>query len=151
MDSRTTTNAFGSEASPTVLTGSYVAGQPIRLASSYQLGLDVAYAMGAAESGNSIQLKVEVANPLDDDNDGAAKPADTEWYQLVSTSASGGTVTVTKAEYTFSAVAAAEAYDYFHISLPNDSQWVKVSCKETGIAANGGSAYVKLVRSIDNS
>ncbi|MFQ5493572.1 MAG: hypothetical protein ACE5DX_05440 [Candidatus Dojkabacteria bacterium] len=115
----------------------------IRVHNASQILLDVEYTMGAAEAGNSVELKVEFSNL--DTNPVTRTPASTEWYQEAMETAVGGTVTVNLVERTFDAVSAAATYDRFEVAIPNAAQYVRVSIKETGVAANKGSASVKLV------
>jgi len=136
--------AVGTADTPYTLTGSYVAGNPMKIESNYQLALDVAYTMGATETANSVELKVEFASTDTD-------PSATDWYQEVSQAISSGTATVSLKEYTFTAVSAAGTYDKFHLSIPVDAKWFRVSAKETGIASNGGSLTVIATISEDNS
>lgn len=92
--------------------------------------------MGAAETSNSIQIKVQ-ASPTEIALDSVL------WGRLTTTAASSGTVTHTNREDTFSAVSSAGTYDVFPIEITDlNTSYIKVSVKETGIAANGGSCYV---------
>lgn len=127
----------GTEDTPVTLTGSYVEGTPVFVGEAEQIGLDVAYTMGSGESGNSVELRVEFSG------DNSTGSAPTEWYQEVTESVASGTITETLAERTFSAVSAAGTYDRFRIPLPIDAKWIRISVKETGIAANGGLITIK--------
>lgn len=133
----------GTEDTPVTLTGSYQAGNAYFVGEAEQLALDVAYTMGTAESGNSLEVKIEFSP-----NKGGDTPGSDDWYREVTESVSSGTITESLAERTFSAVSAAGTYDRFHLSIPLDAMWVRVSVKETGIAANGGSVTVKAVTTI---
>lgn len=115
----------------------------VPIASGYQVALDVAYTMGATETSNSIQLIVEFASPVTEDDN--AVIASTEWYRQTAESVSGGTSTVTLKEYSFAATVAAGTYDRFHLSFPVDAKFMRISAKETGVTSNAGSATIKFV------
>jgi hypothetical protein len=98
--------------------------------------------MGAAETGNSIEIRVRFASPL-----AQKAPTSTDWYQQVSESTSSGATTISLQEYTFDSTQSAGTYDRFHIDIPVDSKFMEVAIKETGISSNGGSASVKVILS----
>lgn len=123
------------------LTGSYQASDPFFVGEATQVNLGIEYAMGTAESGNSIEVKLEFAYV---DSAGSA-PASTDYFQEITESASSGTITMSLAERTFSAVSAAGTFDRFDIPVPMGAKWIKVSVKETGIASNGGSCKVRAI------
>lgn len=131
-------NVLGSATTPVTLTGTYTDNDvvvPIGYAD--QVTLYIGYTMGAAESGNSIQVKIDFA-------DRNLDVSSTEWARSSSEADSSGTITLTLQERTFSAVAAAGTYDVFRIKLTDvNDKYMRVSVKETGIAANGGSCYVR--------
>jgi len=116
------------------LTSSYVAGTVVDLYGVRQTTLEVAYTQGAGESGNSIQIKIE----LSDDG--------TNWYQEVSTSTSGNTSILRLHEYTFNAVSPAGTYDRFALPIPLGVRYVRISIKESGVTTNFGLASMKLVK-----
>ncbi len=93
------------------------------------MNLDVLYTMGATESTNSIELKVE------------GSPDGTNWYRLPNESVSSGTSTLTAREFTFVGTNA----DAATISIGIDIfyKFIKVSAKETGVASNAGTVYVE--------
>lgn len=129
------------------LTGSYVASSAVKIGKANQVTLDVAYTMGTAETLNSIEIKVEFANPVL-----LNEPVTTDWHQEAAESVSGGTSTVSLFERTFTATQAAGTYDRFQIAIPVSSKFFRVSVKETGIAANGGTVTVKAIinENVDN-
>jgi hypothetical protein len=94
-----------------------------------KMNLDVLYTMGATESTNSIELKVE------------GSPDGTNWYRLPNESVSSGTSTLTAREFTFVGTNA----DAATISIGIDIfyKFIKVSAKETGVASNAGTVYVE--------
>jgi hypothetical protein len=94
-----------------------------------KLNLDVLYTMGATESSNSIELKVE------------GSPDGTNFYRIANEAVSGGTSTLTAREFTFVGVNAAAAT--ISIGLDIFYKYVKVSAKETGVASNAGTAYIE--------
>jgi len=91
--------------------------------------LDVLYTVGTAETNNSVEIKVE------DSLDG------TNFYRLTNESSSAGTSTLTAREFTFvGASAGAYAFSYrLDITYP----FIKISCKESGVAANAGTVYIE--------
>jgi hypothetical protein len=114
-----------------VLTNSYVAGTVISILDCTQATLLVRYKMGATESGNSLQIKIEFSN----DN--------SAYYQECTEEAAAGIITISLAEYTFPAVAAAETYDNIRIPIQVMDRFVRVSAKETGVAVNYGTCEIK--------
>ena len=112
------------------LTASYV-GTVVPIGSENQLTLLVAYTMGATESSNSVEIKLEFS----DDN--------STWYQETQSSLSGGTDTLVLLEHSFAATQSAGTYDYFHFTTPINAKYVKVSVKETGKASNFGTCAIK--------
>ena len=93
-----------------------------------KLNLDIVYTMGATESSNSIEIKIE------DSPDG------TNHYNIANDSTSAGTSTLTLREFTYVGVNAAAS----SISLGLDIfyQNLKVSIKETGVVSNKGTIFV---------
>ena len=124
---------IGTAAIPITLAAAYADAKSGRMpiADANNLTLYVGYTMGTAEDTNSIQLKIEFSD------DG------TTWYRKTNEADSTGTTTDTLQEYTFAATGAAATYDYFRIPVINLSdKHIKVSVKETGIAANGGKCFI---------
>jgi len=141
--------ALGTTASPITLTAAYSGNvsSAIKMDGADAVSLDVGYTMGTAETANSIQLKVEYADPTN------GAPASTDWMQEGNEATSGATTTVTLGERTFTATVAAATYDYFTVSLPLAAKhkYIRVSAKETGIAANGGSAVIRVILAENNN
>jgi hypothetical protein len=83
--------------------------------------------MGATESSNSIEIKIE------------SSPDGVNWYRLPTDTTSGATSTLAAREFTFVGTNAAAAT----ISIPLEIQYkyMKVSAKETGVASNKGTIY----------
>lgn len=94
-----------------------------------KLNLDVLYTMGSAETSNSIELRLECS------------PDGTNWYRLPNDSTSAGTSTLTAREFTFVGTNAAAAT--ISIGLDIFYKWMKLSVKESGVAANAGTVYVE--------
>lgn len=110
-----------------------------------KLYLEVEYTMGATETSNSIEVKVEFADPLV----GPAVTAD--WYRTTNEADSTATTALYLQEYSFEAASAAGTYDRFIIDLTKTlknigHKYIRVSVKETGKATNFGSTSVKLVK-----
>lgn len=99
-----------------------------------RMSLDFVYTMGAAETSNSVEIKIE-GSP-----DGGLN-----WYQLVNDSTSGATSTLTKREFLH--VGTNGAASKFNIILDIAYRKVRVSGKETGVAANKGNLYAEVTLS----
>jgi len=89
---------------------------------------DILYTMGATETSNSIELRIEGSS------DG------TNWYRLANESVSAGTSTLTRREFTYVGVDAAATT--ISIGLDIFYKYLKVSVKETGKVTNFGTVYI---------
>lgn len=94
-----------------------------------KLNLDALYTMGAAETSNSIELRIDAST------DG------TNFYRIPNESVSGGTSTLTAREFTFVGTNAAAAT--ISIGLDIFYKYMRVSVKETGVASNAGTIYIE--------
>lgn len=94
-----------------------------------KLNLDVLYTMGATETTNSIELRME------------GSPDGTNFYRIPNESVTGGTSTLTAREFTFVGTNAAAAT--ISIGLDIFYKYVKISVKETGVVTNFGTVYVE--------
>ncbi len=94
----------------------------------------VNYTMGASESSNSIEVKVEWS------------PDATNFYRLMNDSTSAGTSTLTVREFTYVGVNAAASPITFGLDIAYKDV-LKVSVKETGVATNAGSVFVEALLS----
>ncbi len=92
-----------------------------------KLNLDFLYTMGASETSNSIEWKVE------------GSPDGINFYRIANESVSGGTSTETAREFTF--VGSDGAAATISVGLDIFYEFVRVSAKETGVAANFGTVY----------
>lgn len=92
-----------------------------------KVNFDILYTMGAAETSNSIQLRVDAST------DG------TNFYRIPNESVSGGTSTLTTREFTFVGADAAAAT--ISIGLDIFYKYMRISLKETGVASNVGTIY----------
>lgn len=99
------------------------------IAGQSKLNLDVLYTMGAAETANSIEIKVECS------------PDKTNWYRIPNEAVSTTTSTIYNREFTHVGVDAAA--DPFSIGLDVFYKFIRVSCKETGVASAVGSVYIE--------
>lgn len=92
-----------------------------------KLNLDVLYTMGATETLNSIELRIE------------GSPDKTNFYRIPNESVSTGTSTLTAREFTFVGVNA----DVATISIGLDIfyKYMRISAKETGVVTNFGTVY----------
>lgn len=94
-----------------------------------KLNLDINYTMGATETANSIEVMIE------------SSPDNVNFYRIANDSTSGATSTLTAREFTFVGTNAAAAT--IGIFLDVAYKFVRVSCKESGVATNAGSVYVE--------
>ncbi len=92
-----------------------------------KVNFDILYTMGATETSNSIQMRVE------------GSPDGTNFYRIANETVSGGTSTLTAREFTFVGADAAAAT--ISIGLDIFYKYLKVSFKETGKATNFGTVY----------
>lgn len=113
------------------LTAAYVAGTVIKCGTVNHVTLGISYAMGAGETANSIEVKVEHKLYGGDG-----------YYRKVNEADSTGTTTITLKEYTFAAVSAAETADSFTLEIPVNCESLKISVKETGKATNFGTCSI---------
>lgn len=93
-----------------------------------KLNLDLLYTTGAAETDNSIQVRIE------------GSPDGVNFYRLPNDSTSAGTSTITAREFTFAGATAATAYP-ISIGIDIFYKFMRVSVKETGVASNAGTIY----------
>ena len=117
-----------------LLTDSYVAGTEVHVPDHSQATICISYAMGAAETSNAVLFKIEYSPDL----------AKTDYYQEsmmgydTVTAGSSTTSTIQTVEHSFQAEAAASSATNFVYEVPFCSSWIKVSFKESGVAANYG-------------
>lgn len=122
----------GSNRTPVTLTAAYDVAdktKSLSVGGFSKINLDVLYTMDAAETGNSIQARVEVSS------DGV------NWYRIANESVTGGTSTLDAREFTFLGTDGTSAT--FSIGLDIFYKYVKVSVKETGVVTNFGTVYVE--------
>lgn len=119
------TSAYRTEnlALPTVTTKTF------RTAGFTKLDLAVSYTMGAGETGNSIQLKVEQS------------PDGINFYRIPNETVSTGTSTLAAREFTFVGANAANAT--ISIGLDIFYRYMRVSAKETIGSTTYGTTYVE--------
>jgi len=94
-----------------------------------KLNIDVLYTMGATETANSIEIKIE------------GSPDGTNFYRIPNDSTSAGTSTLTAREFTFVGTNAAAAT--ISVGLDIFYKYVKVWGKETGKVTNFGTVYAE--------
>jgi len=94
-----------------------------------KMNLDIVYKMGATETSNSIEVKIEVS------------PDGTNFFRIPNDATSGGTSTITAREFTFVGTNAAAANIAIGIDL--FYKYVRVSIKETGVGSNKGTVSVE--------
>ena len=116
------TNAYQAESGFTKPTKAFAIG------GYSKLDIALLYTTGAAETSNSIEVKIE------------ASPDGTNYYRIPNDSTSTGTSTITAREFTYVGAAAATAYP-ISISLDIFYKNIKVSIKESGVASNAGTIH----------
>lgn len=94
-----------------------------------KLNLDCLYTMGATETLNSIELRVE------------GSPDGTNFYRIPNESISSGTSTLTRREFTYVGVDAAATT--ISVGIDIFYKYVRVSVKETGKVTNFGTIYIE--------
>lgn len=94
-----------------------------------KLNIDLLYTMGATETSNSIEVRIE------------GSPDGTNFYRIPNDTTSGGTSTLTAREFTFVGTNAADAT--ISIGLDIFYKYIKVSVKETGVVTNYGTIYAE--------
>lgn len=115
---------------PATLTSLYTGNtKTFKVAGYSKLDLAILYTMGAAETLNSIEVQVEQS------------PDGVNFYRIPNESVTGGVSTLTAREFTFVGTNAAAAS--ISIGLDIFYKFIKVSLKETGVAANAGTAYLE--------
>ena len=92
-----------------------------------KLALGIIYTMGAAETTNSIEVRIEQS------------PDKVNWYRIMNDSTSGATSTLTAREFLFVGTNGAAAN--IDIFLDIAYKYMRVAVKETGVAANKGTAF----------
>lgn len=97
-----------------------------------KLTLDGLYTMGPGETGNTIEIKVE------------GSPDRINWYSISNDSTTGGVSTLTNREFQFSGANGASAS--FQIFIDVAYKYVRVSCKESGVATNKGNVFIEATR-----
>jgi hypothetical protein len=108
----------------------------IELTGIDQVTLDYSYTTGVGESSNTIELKVELANPAN------GFPVDADWVQEPQMSVSGGTTTIVGNIYQSAGASAATTYSY-KAYIPVSDKFMRVSVKESGVASNAGNVSIK--------
>ena len=93
-----------------------------------KMNIDLLYTTGAGETSNSIEVKIE------------SSPDGTNYYRIPNDSTTDGVSTITAREFTYVGASAATAYP-IGISLDIFYKYIKVSAKETGVAANVGTLH----------
>lgn len=104
-----------------------VATKRFKVAGYSKLNLDILYTMGAAETTNSIEVRVE------------GSPDGVNFYRIPNEAVSAGTSTLTAREFTFVGADAAAAT--ISIGLDIFYEYIRFSAKESGVAANKGTVY----------
>jgi hypothetical protein len=88
------------------------------------------YTMGATETSNSLEVKIEQSTDK------------TNWVRIANDSTSTGTSTLTAREFTFVGTNAALAT--IDILLDIDYLYMRISAKETGVVTNVGTLFAEV-------
>jgi len=94
---------------------------------------NVLYTMGATETANSVELKIEESTDS------------INWFPVANDSTSGATSTLTAREFKFVGADAAAAS--ISIFLDIAYKYLRVSAKETGVVTNAGNVYTEVLLS----
>lgn len=97
------------------------------------LTIDILYTMGATETSNSIEIRLE------------ASPDGANFYRLANEAVVGGTSTLTAREFTFVGVNAAAATIQIFIDIAY--KFMRIEAKETGVVTNAGTVYAEVTLS----
>lgn len=120
----------GTTRTPTALTASYADNiKKFETGSMSKLNLDILYTMGATESANYIELKIE------------GSPDGTNFYPLPNADTSGAVTTITSRNFKFVGADAAAAST--SISVDVFYKYVRVSVQEAGVVTNLGTIYIE--------
>lgn len=111
----------------TTLTASYVAGTLISTDEANALCIDVIYIKGDE---TSLEILVESTNE-------SIPASGSNWYQQVTSSASGGTATLAPANYTMTAASATATQKWTIIVNPVKGTGFRISAKKTGGSSPG--------------
>lgn len=120
---------------PVALTASYQTESGSNPTKSFTTGgysravFSVFYTMGATETANSVELRIEHSS----DN--------VNWTRIANDSTSGGTSTLTAREFTF--VGANAALATISIFMDIGYKYMRVAAKETGVVTNFGTVFVE--------
>jgi hypothetical protein len=101
-----------------------------KVAGFSKANFNIAYTMGATETGNSIEMRLE------------SSPDRVNFYRFTTDSTSSGTSTMSAREFTYVGINAAVA----KISIPVDiyDNYVRVAFKETEVATNKGDLFCEV-------
>lgn len=105
----------------------------IKVGGYSKANFSILYTMGAAETTNSIELKIEES------------PDNINFYRIPTDTVSGGTSTLVAREFTFVGTNGAAASISFGIDI--FYKYLKISAKETGVASNAGSIFAEALLS----
>ncbi len=115
---------------PVALTAAYTGTtKEIKSAGYSKFNLDVLYTMGAAETANTLEIKIEASF------DGV------NWYRIPNESNTNGVSTLYARNWTFTGTDAAAAT--ISIGIDIFYKYLKISVQETGVAANAGTIFAE--------
>jgi hypothetical protein len=129
--------------SATTLTGSYVTQTGpgyFETTNVDQVVLDVIYTPVTSETGNSIQIRVQFANPVSD----KSFPASTDWVTPTAENTAHGITTLTLQNYTFAQTGTGPTPENFQIDIPIQGKYMRIAIKESDQSStNFGTATIK--------
>lgn len=123
----------GTTRTAVTLASTYTQSKTFEVGGFSKLDIAILYTMGATETANSIECKVE------------SSPDGTNFYRIANEAVSGGTSTLTAREFTFVGADAAAAT--ISVALDIWYKYVKVSFKESGVVTNAGTVYAEVTLS----
>lgn len=109
--------------------GTVIPTKTFKVGGMSKLNIDFLYTMGATETANTIETKIE------------SSPDGINFYRIPNESVSGGTSTITAREFTFLGADATTATNSIGIDI--FYKYVRVSFKETGVVTNFGNVYAE--------
>ena len=115
---------------PVTLTAAYTGNsKELKVAGYSKFNLDILYTMGATESANTIEIKMEGSY------DGV------NWYRIPNESNSSGVSTLYARNWVYTGVDAAAAP--ISIGIDIFYKYLKVSVQETGVVTNAGTIFAE--------
>ncbi len=122
----------GTTRTPVTLTNAYGVAdktKELSVGGFIKANLDILYTMATAETGNSVDIKIETS------------PDGNNWYRIPNESVTSGTSTLNAREFIFVGLDGTSAT--ISIGLDIFYKYIRVSVKETGVITNFGTVFVE--------